>query len=116
MPGRDGSGPRGLGPMTGRGMGFCAVPGSTRHFGPGGAWGGGGYGLGGRGCRSMRRATGAPGWGRGWWGAAAGPPWTVEDELNDLKSCADGLEAELRAVRERMEAVRRSQDARGEEP
>jgi hypothetical protein len=40
----------------------------------------------------------------------------VEDELNDLKSCADGLEAELRAVRERMEAVRRSQDARGEEP
>jgi len=26
MPGFDGSGPRGQGPMTGRGMGYCAVP------------------------------------------------------------------------------------------
>ncbi len=26
MPGFDGTGPRGQGPMTGRGMGYCAVP------------------------------------------------------------------------------------------
>ena len=26
MPGFDGRGPRGMGPMTGRGRGFCAVP------------------------------------------------------------------------------------------
>ena len=26
MPGFDGTGPRGMGPMTGRGRGFCAVP------------------------------------------------------------------------------------------
>jgi len=26
MPGFDGTGPRGLGPMTGRGLGFCAMP------------------------------------------------------------------------------------------
>ena len=26
MPGFDGLGPRGQGPMTGRGMGYCAVP------------------------------------------------------------------------------------------
>jgi len=26
MPGFDGTGPRGMGPLTGRGMGFCAVP------------------------------------------------------------------------------------------
>jgi hypothetical protein len=26
MPGFDGSGPGGQGPMTGRGMGYCAVP------------------------------------------------------------------------------------------
>ncbi|MCD6310782.1 MAG: DUF5320 domain-containing protein, partial [Candidatus Eremiobacteraeota bacterium] len=25
MPGGDGTGPMGMGPMTGRGMGFCAV-------------------------------------------------------------------------------------------
>ncbi|MDH5186656.1 MAG: DUF5320 domain-containing protein [candidate division WOR-3 bacterium] len=26
MPGFDGTGPLGLGPMTGRGMGYCAIP------------------------------------------------------------------------------------------
>ena len=26
MPRFDGTGPRGMGPLTGRGMGFCAVP------------------------------------------------------------------------------------------
>jgi Family of unknown function (DUF5320) len=26
MPGFDGTGPRGMGPMTGRGMGYCVVP------------------------------------------------------------------------------------------
>jgi len=26
MPGFDGTGPRGLGPMTGGGRGFCAIP------------------------------------------------------------------------------------------
>jgi len=26
MPRFDGTGPRGMGPMTGRGMGYCAVP------------------------------------------------------------------------------------------
>ncbi len=26
MPGFDGTGPMGLGPLTGRGMGYCAVP------------------------------------------------------------------------------------------
>jgi len=25
MPFRDGTGPRGMGPMTGRGLGFCAI-------------------------------------------------------------------------------------------
>jgi len=26
MPGFDGTGPRGMGPMTGRGMGYCVLP------------------------------------------------------------------------------------------
>jgi hypothetical protein len=29
MPGFDGTGPHGLGPMTGRGMGYCVIPLST---------------------------------------------------------------------------------------
>jgi hypothetical protein len=29
MPGFDGTGPHGLGPITGRGMGYCVIPLST---------------------------------------------------------------------------------------
>jgi hypothetical protein len=32
MPGFDGTGPKGLGPMTGGGRGFCAMP--PRNYGP----------------------------------------------------------------------------------
>ncbi|MBE3588911.1 MAG: DUF5320 domain-containing protein [Thermoanaerobacteraceae bacterium] len=46
MPGFDGSGPRGAGPMTGQGQGYCIVPltpGAPRPVaakpGPGGRWG-----------------------------------------------------------------------------
>ena len=31
MPGFDETGPRGLGPMTGRGLGYCVVPIGTSH-------------------------------------------------------------------------------------
>lgn len=36
MPGFNGTGPRGLGPMTGRGMGYCVLPYSS-HGGSGSA-------------------------------------------------------------------------------
>jgi hypothetical protein len=32
MPFGDGTGPRGMGPMTGRGMGFCGVSYNPGHF------------------------------------------------------------------------------------
>lgn len=32
MPGGDGTGPAGLGPMTGRGMGYCAGNDSIKEF------------------------------------------------------------------------------------
>jgi hypothetical protein len=60
MPRGDGSGPMGMGPMSGRGAGYCAG-----FTGPG--WGNsafGYYGCGrGRGSRRMRPTTGIPGWG-----------------------------------------------------
>ncbi len=51
MPGRDGSGPMGAGPRTGRGMGFCqgyaGTRGGRRGCGFGRGFGfGNGYGLG----------------------------------------------------------------------
>jgi len=66
MPRGDGTGPRGEGPMTGRGMGYCAGydvpgvanPGFVRGFD---RRGGMGFGRG-RGFRNWARATGLPGW------------------------------------------------------
>jgi len=61
MPRGDGTGPMGMGPMTGRGAGFCAgfaVPGYANPIG---------YGFGferGRGFRRMFYATGLPRWAR----------------------------------------------------
>jgi hypothetical protein len=127
MPAGDGTGPRGMGPMTGRGAGYCAgydVPGyanpvSGRGFGMGMGWGrGGGWGGGrgrgrGRGWRNMYYATGLPGWARyGYapvWGAppaaAYGPygaPPTPEQETEFLKSQAEMLKEELDAISQRI--------------
>lgn len=92
MPGGDRTGPMGMGPMTGRGAGYCAGYGGPGYVNPiprggfgrgwrrggrGGGWGrgwGGGWG-GGRGWRHGYYATGLPGWVR--YGAApawGGPP------------------------------------------
>ena len=72
MPGGDGTGPAGFGPMTGRGAGYCAgypVPGFMNPIPGRGSWG---WGGGGRGRRNWFYATGMPGWTR----AAAGyPAW-----------------------------------------
>ncbi|MFN2167014.1 MAG: DUF5320 domain-containing protein [Anaerolineae bacterium] len=121
MPAGDGTGPRGMGPMTGRGAGYCAgydAPGYAnpmpgRGFGMG--WGrGGGRG---RGWRHMYYATGLPGWARyGYapaWGAppaaAYGPygappqqPLTPEQETEFLKSQAEMLKQELDAISQRI--------------
>jgi len=85
MPGGDGTGPMGFGPMTGRAAGFCAgypVPGYMNPI-PGGGYGGWGRGLWGgggrgRGWRNWYRATGLPGWARAGMGLPAwgGRVWT----------------------------------------
>ena len=66
MPRRDGTGPRGMGPMTGAGLGFCAglaVPALLNMaFGRGRGGRGGG-----RGWRNMFCATGLAGWQRPRW-------------------------------------------------
>ena len=119
MPAGDGTGPRGMGPMTGRRAGYCAgygMPGYAnpmpgRGFGMG--WGrGGGWGRG-RGWRHMYYATGLPGWARyGYapaWGApppaAYGPygaPPTPEQETEFLKSQAEMLKEGLDAISQRI--------------
>ena len=46
MPFGDGTGPRGQGPMTGRGAGYCSGYSAPGYAGPPPGWGGYGYGVG----------------------------------------------------------------------
>jgi len=72
MPGGDGTGPGGFGPMTGRAAGYCAgypVPGFMNPI-PGRGYGGWGRG-GGWGRRNSFYATGMPGWQRAAYGYPA---------------------------------------------
>jgi len=108
-----------MGPMTGRGAGYCASYGAPGYANPmpgrgfGMGWGRGRGGGGGRGWRNMYYATGLPGWARyGYapaWGAppaaAYGPygaPPTPEQETEFLKSQAEMLKEELDAISQRI--------------
>lgn len=98
MPGWDGRGPWfGSGPGTGWGMGPC----------------GAGYRRG----RGFRRGAGFGGFGRGWsgryWGYAPyGAPWAQPypamdpaDEKQALQEELSALEAEMRAVKDRLDSM-----------
>lgn len=74
MPAQDRTGPRGLGPMTGRGLGIC-VTGQRRGFGRG------------FGCR---------------WNYAQPENLTQEDEKKILEADLTELEAERKAIEKRL--------------
>lgn len=116
MPGGDGTGPRGLGPMTGRAAGYCAghpVPGYMNPVFGRGAWSGGAgwfaYGRGrggGRGWRNRYYAAGMP----ERQGAAYGypdygfPPYPYYPELTPEQE-KDMLEAQAEALKEELEDI-----------
>jgi hypothetical protein len=115
MPGFNGMGPRGEGPMTGGARGYCN---------PGYAGYGRGYGLG----RGFRGGFGAgTGWGRGygrgygrrggyypsgrWFGPAYGAPYAdpytmkPEDEIDILKDEAAAMKNDLDTINRRIEEI-----------
>ena len=125
MPRGDRTGPEGLGPATGRGLGFCrghATPGSSK-VGSRGLARGRGQGI----SRGLARGFR----GRRGLGLRIAPPrppierpksarraprrtqregtyygeYTEEDEIEDLKAYADQLEEELELVEERLEEL-----------
>jgi len=117
MPRGDRTGPMGMGPMTGRGAGYCAgynMPGYANSFGGRGygagfaaGWGRG-RGGGGWGWRNQYYATGMPGWARygGYapaWGA--GPQPTQEQEGEYLKQQAELLKSQLDEINKRIEEL-----------
>ena len=128
MPGGDGTGPGGMGPMTGRAAGFCAgypVPGYANPVGGRGmgmGWGrgfrGGGFGRG-RGFGWGRAGYGLPAYGGAVnpyaYGDAAGPyayggaPFTPtvapQQELDSLKGQAEYFEDALDGIKKRIEEI-----------
>ena len=110
MPAGDGTGPMGLGPMTGRAAGYCAgypVPGYMNPIPGRGIGFGFGWGRGrGRGWRHGYYATGLPGWSRwGMWpgyGVAPFPVPTPAQESKTLKDQATHIEQALNEIRQRI--------------
>jgi len=103
MPRGDGTGPMGMGPMTGRAAGYCAgygVPGYANSFRGLGA----GYG-GGRGRRNWFYATGIPAW--SFSGAPYRAPYapTRDQEMEALKNQAEHLEGALGDIRKRLQEL-----------
>ncbi len=109
MPAGDGTGPLGLGPMTGRGMGYCAGYGVPGFANPWPRWG---FGWGrGRGWRWWYWATGLPGWAR--FGLYRGiAPWLGPgDELTFLRNQAKFLEQQLKTISQRIEELEKAGEA-----
>ncbi len=87
MPGGDGTGPLGYGPMTGRGAGYCAGYGAPGAFGPLGRGRGRGRGL-----RPGPVAYYGPGV----------APLTGEQELQMLRDQAQQIQQSLEGVNRRI--------------
>jgi hypothetical protein len=124
MPRGDGTGPAGMGPMTGRAAGFCAAYGMPGYANPvpGRGFGmgfgrGRGFGGGGRGWRHWFYATGLPGWAR--FGGYAVPdgyatPYQRPDpelERTALRNQAEALQSELDLIKKRMSEIEAASQA-----
>lgn len=108
MPGFDGTGPSGRGPLTGWRRGFCSEP-----IGPGrprfeiyGGYGGGR----GRGWRNRYWSIDMPD--RGWWRRRPNfePELTKQEEIKMLKEEAESLESELEFVNKEIEKLKKTEN------
>jgi hypothetical protein len=115
MPRGDRTGPMGSGPMTGRGMGYCAgftVPGFMSQ-GPGFGYGRG-FGFGREFGFGRGRGWRHPGFGR-FWGYpypqeipySTFQPLTEEQEMDVLEEQAKMLEDELNQVKKRQAEIKK---------
>jgi hypothetical protein len=112
MPAGDRTGPYGMGPRTGRGMGYCSgygAPGWAQAGPERGFYGrfGGGRGSGGGrgGWRGRHWSDAGPAWGR----PAVGPaPYgfpSREQEIDMLKEEAEWLKTQLESIHSRIDEL-----------
>jgi len=112
MPGGNGTGPAGMGPMTGRAAGFCAgypVPGYMNPIGGRGMGMGMGWGRG-RGRGFGRAGYGMPAYGAvvnpyTYGGVPFAPTVAPQQELDGLKGQAEYLEDALDGIKKRIEEL-----------
>jgi hypothetical protein len=113
MPRGDRTGPMGVGPLTGRGAGYCGGAGTPGILSSAGGRGGG------RGWRHWFHATGLPGWARAGsglpeWGAPLAPPAPIAADtasgagIPALKAHAAHLEQTLHSLRQRIQSLERT--------
>ncbi len=121
MPGGDGTGPMGIGQMTGRGAGYCAgfpVPGYMnpmpgRGWGMGRGWGrGAGWGRG-RGWRHGYYPMGVPGEIPAYGVAPYYTAPSAEHEAQALKAQAVSIEGTLDEIRRRIAELEATQEKEG---
>jgi hypothetical protein len=125
MPGRNGKGPMGMGPRSGRGAGNCRGRGfgASGYENVGSRWeedlglnrasgdAGRGQAGHGRGWRNMFRATGLPGWLRGSDASMRGPNQASEEEKELLASRLEALQTEIESIKQRLSDM--NQEAKG---
>jgi len=118
MPGGDGTGPGGMGPMTGRAAGYCAGYSVPGYMNP----------IAGRGFGFGRGRGFGRGFGRGW-GRWAVPPYggvaygtypavpavpygapTREQELEVLRSQSEGFQQALEGIQKRISELEAKED------
>jgi len=114
MPYGDGTGPVGMGPMTGRGAGYCAgygLPGYANPVRGGGMGARGGWGGGwGRGWRWRNWYYGAPAWhplgcATPWGYDPYGSPPTEEQQAEFLRTQAKALQQELDVINRQLDEL-----------
>ena len=107
MPGGDGTGPIGRGPMTGRALGYCAgynVPGYTNLGLRRGLGGGFGRGFRGRGRGFWRRGYADPYYGPQPY-IGLYPQQSKDEEKTYLEEMIKSLEEETKRIRERLQEL-----------
>ena len=98
MPGFDGTGPGGMGPMTGGGRGFCTTP--LRPAWPGYAWRG----------RYIPYPYAAP-WGLPYSGLSPFPPQaTRQNEIDYLRGLARSMSDNLQEIEARIQEIESEKD------